>query len=218
MSLTGRDIIKRGMRLLGAVATGEDPTADEMADGLTALNDMTRGLAGVVIGPRLSPRPMASAMQAENGGLYQVALTSPATLTGPLRPKSGARFGIIDVNGNLATYNLTVARNGQRLEGGSANLTLNANNTQRIWFFDADSGNWVREADMASIDASPPYPDRLIDLMPAMLAVFMGAEYGGDIRQDVVTSAIIGMQAFARTYGRRGVNQIDTPILGSAQS
>jgi hypothetical protein len=37
---TVRDRIKRAMRLIGAAATGETPSADELADGLTALNAM----------------------------------------------------------------------------------------------------------------------------------------------------------------------------------
>lgn len=34
------DLIRSSMRLIGAIATGETPTAEEMADGLLVLNDM----------------------------------------------------------------------------------------------------------------------------------------------------------------------------------
>lgn len=34
------DLIRSSMRLIGAIATGETPTADETADGLLVLNDM----------------------------------------------------------------------------------------------------------------------------------------------------------------------------------
>ena len=37
---TARDLIKRSMRLLHVLETGEDPTTEEAADGLSALNDM----------------------------------------------------------------------------------------------------------------------------------------------------------------------------------
>lgn len=37
---TAADIIKGSLRLLGAIATGETPSASETADGLSALNDM----------------------------------------------------------------------------------------------------------------------------------------------------------------------------------
>lgn len=37
---TARDLIKGSLRLLGVIASGETPTAAEVADGLSALNDM----------------------------------------------------------------------------------------------------------------------------------------------------------------------------------
>lgn len=37
---TARDLIKGALRLIGAIATGENPSADEISDGLNALNDM----------------------------------------------------------------------------------------------------------------------------------------------------------------------------------
>ena len=37
---TAADLIKGSMRLIGAIAAGETPSASETADGLTALNDM----------------------------------------------------------------------------------------------------------------------------------------------------------------------------------
>lgn len=40
---TALDLIKGAMRLIGAIATGETPTADEANDGLTALNDVLEG-------------------------------------------------------------------------------------------------------------------------------------------------------------------------------
>lgn len=40
MSTTGRDVIRRSLQLLGVVAAGAAPTAQEYADGLLTLNDM----------------------------------------------------------------------------------------------------------------------------------------------------------------------------------
>lgn len=40
MAATALDMIKRSMRLIGALGRGETPTADEQNDGLTALNAM----------------------------------------------------------------------------------------------------------------------------------------------------------------------------------
>ena len=43
--MTARDVIKRSLRLIGALATGETPTADEQADALAILNDMVESWA-----------------------------------------------------------------------------------------------------------------------------------------------------------------------------
>ena len=42
---TANDVITGALRLIGAVAAGEAVTAEEAADGLTALNSMMHGLA-----------------------------------------------------------------------------------------------------------------------------------------------------------------------------
>jgi len=42
MSETAQTLIKRSLRLIGAIATGETPTADELAEGLEALRMMLR--------------------------------------------------------------------------------------------------------------------------------------------------------------------------------
>lgn len=212
MTLTARDIIKSGFRKLGALASGDDPTAEEINDAFPALVTMLRALHGDVIGQRLSAQPLTGATQADNGALYQCSLSAGVTLTAPLKPRSGSRFGVVDVKANFATNNLTVAPNGQLLEAASANLVLSTNGTQRIWFFDGDTGNWVREADLANVDTSPPYPDRLIAFLPFMFALFMAPEFDAEIRPDITAAANLGMQSFARTYSRRGVNQLDPPV------
>lgn len=40
---TARDLIRGSLRLIEAIATGETPCADELADGLTALNELVAG-------------------------------------------------------------------------------------------------------------------------------------------------------------------------------
>lgn len=212
MSLTGRDIIKSGMRLIGALASGDDPSTDELNDSLLILNRIMRALHGTVIGPRLSPQPFVATGQAENGGMYQCAITAAATLTAPAKPRNGARFGVVDVKANFTTFNLTVAPNGQLIEAAAASLVLATSGTSRVWFFDGISGNWIKEADLATVDTSPPYPDGLIAYLPQMFAVAYQAENGGDIRQDTIALAGEGRSAFARTYARRGRNQGDAPI------
>ncbi|MGI8839954.1 MAG: hypothetical protein ACR2F8_04085 [Caulobacteraceae bacterium] len=209
---TVRDIIKRAGRLNGALATGDDPTSDEMNDAILALNTMKRALFGTVIGVRLSPQDATgSSAQAENGGEYQIP-AAVFTLTAPANPRSGARFGAVDANLAFAADNCTVARNGRLLEGTAANLVLTANGDNRRWWFRGDTGNWIREADYVSPDDAIEFPEALAAYLPNMLAVAVAAEYGVDLRPDIVAGAAEGRQAFARQYARRGRNQADKPI------
>ncbi len=58
------------MRLQGSIGSGDDPSADEMTYGLTALNSLKPSWFGALIGPRLSPQDLTglASNQAENGG------------------------------------------------------------------------------------------------------------------------------------------------------
>ena len=212
MSLTVRDVIKRSGRLHGCWAAGDEPTADEAADALVAINSMKRALFGTVIGPRLSPLALTGTSgQAENGGEYAI----PAglfTLTAPLNPRAGARFGVVDANLAWTANPLTIARNGRLINGAAASYVIaTAGQNTRLWFR-GDTGNWIIEGDFANLDAAIEFPDPLIAYLPNMLAVVIAAEYGADLRADVIAAAAEGRQAFARSYARRGRNQLDAPI------
>ena len=50
MSMTCRDAISRMMRLLGALGSGDEPTAEEMADAMTAFNNLKASWFGTLIG------------------------------------------------------------------------------------------------------------------------------------------------------------------------
>lgn len=50
------------------------------------------------------------------------------TITLPADPIEGCQIAIIDAAGTFATYNLTVERNSQKINGLSENLTLSVNN------------------------------------------------------------------------------------------
>ena len=50
------------------------------------------------------------------------------TITLPADPIEGCQIAIIDAAGTFATHNLTVERNGQKINGLSENLTLTVNN------------------------------------------------------------------------------------------
>ncbi len=53
-----------------------------------------------------------------------VDTTSAKTLTLPLTASMGDEIRILDGTGNASTYNITVARNGHKIQGGTSNLVI----------------------------------------------------------------------------------------------
>ncbi len=212
MSLTPRDVVARAMRLNGNLAGGNTPGAADMADSFAALNEMKRAMFGTLIGTRLSAQQAtAPAQQAENGGEYAIP-AAIFTLSAPMSPRGGDRFGAVDANQSFGAMNCTIARGNALIEGLPANLVLAVNGDNRRWWYRPDQANWVREADWATPDDTIEFPDALIAYLPYMLAQVIAPEFGAEMRQDVVAGAAEGRQVFARAYARRGRDQIDPPI------
>jgi hypothetical protein len=212
MSLTPRLIIARAMRMLGTLAPGDNPSAADLADAMTALNTLKRSLFGTVIGPVLSSYVLTrTSGQAENGGEYAFPATA-FTLAAPLNPRAGARFGVVDANLSFPSGNLTLNPNGRLIQGQASNLTLSTSGFAGRWWYRADTGNWVLEADYATADDVVEFPDNLIAFLPYMLAVAFAPEFNSELRQDVIAGNSEGRAAFFRAYGRRGRNLVNPPI------
>jgi hypothetical protein len=211
-----RDVITRAMRLNGSVASGDAPTAEEMADCLEAFNTLKRSWFGTIIGARLTEQSViTSPIQAENGGEYPIPANLTATLTAPANPRSGARFGVVDATLSFAAFHCAVNPNGaSSLEGASAPLVLSTNGDNRRWWYRGDTANWVREADWTDPTNVIEFPDALIAYFPYLLAVVIAPEFNTELRQDVLAGATQGMAAMARAYAPLGRNEIEGPLVG----
>lgn len=80
---TGRDIVKDSMRLFGAIATGETPSAEEVADGLTALNKMLDSWSNNGLTIHASVREKFSLTA--NDGIYTLGSAANFNTTRPLK-------------------------------------------------------------------------------------------------------------------------------------
>jgi hypothetical protein len=58
---------------------------------------------------------------------YFVTSASALTLTLPASPALNDEIQIVDASGNASTYNITVARNGNKINGGTGNLIIDNN-------------------------------------------------------------------------------------------
>jgi hypothetical protein len=221
MSLTVLQMVERALRMHGAIADGETPSPSIGADMLVDANAMKRAWFGTLIGPRMSAQVFAPGFsgQAENGGEYAVPGGEAFTVTAPLNPKAGARFGVLDGSLGFGAFPCTVSGNGRLIapSGGTgaagATTTLAANGQNARWWYRGDTGTWTLEQDWALLSSAIEFPDPIIAYMPYMLAVEIAPEFGADVTPEMAQGAMEGRQVMARSYARRGVAGLD-PVIG----
>jgi hypothetical protein len=181
---TANDIIRRALRLIGATATGEAPSADEAADALSALNAMLAEIPG-----QLRPVTATEAYQALPGDDMAVVAASAITITLPDDPADGCRVRIADGNGTFATYNVTINRNDRLIAGAAANATLNTNGTVRTYEYRQDQASWIVVPASYVLADEIQLPALLNDALAYMLAFRIAPEFSAGI------SAVVGAQA-----------------------
>jgi hypothetical protein len=93
-----------------------------------------------------------------------------------LQPQDGARMGVADPFGRLATVPVTLDGNGRTIEGGSS-LLLNVNGTYREWFYRADLGDWVRLTQLDLTDEMP-FPADFDNFFITLLAMRLNPRNG----------------------------------------
>lgn len=213
MSLNALGVIARAFRLLGTLAGGDVPGANDAADALSAFNAMKRAWFGTLIGPRLTSIGLSGMSgQAENGGEYAIPANT-FVLSAPSNPRPGDRFGVVDVNASFSAMTpCSILRNDRLLIGLPANIVLSTSGqTARFWYR-GDTGNWIQEADTPTLTSALEFPDPIIAYMPYMLAVAMAGEFSADLTAEIEGANLEGRAVLARTYGRRGRAQPEGPL------
>jgi len=102
-----------------------------------------------------------------------------------LWPQDGARMGIADPFGRLATYPVTLDGNGRTIEGAQT-LLLDTNGLFREWFYRADLGQWVRLTSLADTDEMP-FPSDFDNFFVTLLALRLNPRYGREMDQQSAT-------------------------------
>lgn len=99
------------------------------------------------------------------------------TITLPARPRDGARVSVVDTDGLFAASNVTLARNGRKIEGAAANKTLTTTGT---WIYRADTQDWVALASLTGVSESP-YPEALDGALKRLLCQRFAEHFGRDL-------------------------------------
>lgn len=93
-----------------------------------------------------------------------------------LQPQDGARMGIADPFGRLASVPVSLDANGRTIEG-TASITLDQNGMFREWFYRADLSDWVRLTEKADTDEMP-FPADFDNFFITLLAIRLNPRYG----------------------------------------
>jgi hypothetical protein len=202
-------IIKQALRAAGVMDAGAEATPVQAAAALDALNGLQRSFFGMEVGPRLDAVSLTATGTGVYGALYQVKLAAPATLTLPDNPQDGWRVGVVDVAANFATHNLTVSPNNRRIATAigtyaTANQALSTNGVSKAWFYRADVGAWIEEADWVLTD-TPYFPDAYHTALADILALVLFPQYETTPPAHLVNNAQRGRDIIMERYNPRAL-------------
>ena len=116
------------------VVLSADATAGDIIDVLTVTNlnsvdTYTQAETDALLAANTSVAPLS--ISANTNLLakkrYFVTSSSALTLTLPASPALNDEIQLVDASGNASTYNITVARNGNKINGGTGNLIIDNN-------------------------------------------------------------------------------------------
>jgi hypothetical protein len=123
----------------GAVITFDDPPPNGAVVEITIINGGTAGSAGYVY------QGINSSSTAIAGVRYLIDSSGGAvTLTLPSSASLGDEVGVIDATGSAGTNNITVARNGGKIEGANSDLTVSTNRSAFTLVYYNSTQGWVK--------------------------------------------------------------------------
>jgi len=208
MTTVGQIIID-AYRQSNLLSINSNPTDIQNTEGLRYLDRIVRSIYGNEAGELLEAFPIGrNNIQAPAGYPWYdqtpypdwfvpmnkrliLNLDGPATIYLHPNPDDGARFGILDVSGNLSTYPLTIFGNGKLIDGLNEEV-FSTNGVNQEWFYRADLGNWVTTVPISDLAGTFPFPEEFDDLFITYLAMRLNPSYGMQLNpqiQDVLRRA-----------------------------
>ena len=120
------------------VITFSDPPPNGAIVEVIVLSGGTAGTVGYVYSS------ISASTTAAAGYRYFIDTTAAVTLTLPSSPSVGDEVGVIDVTGGASTHNITIARNGLKINGASSDLTVSTNRSAFVLVYSGSSQGWVK--------------------------------------------------------------------------
>ena len=144
----------------GTVQLGDSGDTITIPAGATITNNGTQtgfGRTGTV---NWETTVKTASFTAANGEGYFVNTTSGAvTVTLPASPSAGDIVAVQDYAGNVATNNITIARNSSPINGGTDDLTMSENNSSALLVYIDGTQGWkvVSTAALADLTEQPSF-------------------------------------------------------------
>ena len=181
-------IITDAFREGNILPLGVEPNANQSAEALRLLNSIFTTSYGDEAGEPLQDWPLGNFGREIAVSLIQdidrpylnrrlIAVNDAAqTVYFSAMPQDGARMGIIDPFGRLASVPITIDANGRTIEA-AATLTVNTNGTMAEWLYRADLGDWVLLTPKLATDEMP-FPTDFDTYFITCLAMRINPRYG----------------------------------------
>lgn len=216
-------IVTDALRETNLIPLGEVPDSAQAAEGMRRLNVIVSSVFGNDVGERLeswicgtipSNPGWSSAQWQYLAGDYRVYVNTNAaqTLYMPASPQDGDRIALFDVNGNFATYNVTLNPNGKRIQNSTSNFVASTNNFNRTWIYDAEAGDWKQISTLALTDTFP-FPQAVEDAFVTSLAMRLNPRYGRSLAPETAAAMGRAMSQLKARYRRKNAVPVAAGLL-----
>jgi hypothetical protein len=129
---------------LASAATAGDIIEIVSVTNLNSVNTYTQAEVDALLAANTSVAPLSisanTTLVAKKR--YYVTSASALTLTLPASPALNDEIQIVDASGNASTYNITVARNSNKINGGTGNLIIDSNGGWYVLLYTGSTYGW----------------------------------------------------------------------------
>ena len=189
--MTVREIIKESLQLLGVLASGEDPSAEDHAKGLSSFRAMLFGMLGRGIGGQTTDKIVtASPYEATPGEKIVWAGAGALTVTLP---------ALLD--------------NGRTVPASGARVVVTSGDQSGQWLYIGEKASWLRVGSITADTVSPlgeTCDSALVFLLARELATVFGVSPSGFVQQRANDA---GNEIYSR-FKPSSAGNIDSSIAG----
>lgn len=226
---TNRQLISKALREAGIIEVGGTPDTANVTEALDLLQGLYSSFFGNELGENYTDinygqsgltnnyaKEIDKSSIIDSGYVpanVRVILNVPAagTLYLDPSPMDGARLGVIDNAGNLATRNVTLNANGRKIES-AATVVLSTNSLVRDWFYRADLGSWTKISDLL-VDDPSPLPREFDDLFSTALAYRLNPRYGATTAPETSDVLKRAKKQFRNRYRQVSEKQVEEGLI-----